>query len=97
LGSQNYKNVLKLRTSGSVFAKMAEVGWHLGHQQPWAWQLDWLDFRGFAWESFFINLTKPFNPYSQILMKLNVCVELIILEKMIPILTKSVAGFSSYA
>jgi len=30
-------------------------------------------------------------------MKLHVCVELIILRKMIPILSKSAEGFSSYA
>ena len=46
--------------------------------------------------SFFVNLTRPCNPPSQILMKLREIIELVILSKMIPISTNLLQGIESY-
>ena len=46
--------------------------------------------------SFFVNLTRPCNKPSQILMKLRGIIELVILNKMILISTNSVQEVKSY-
>ena len=46
--------------------------------------------------SFFVNLPRPCNPPSQILMKLWEIIELVILSKMIPISTNLVLEVKSY-